>query len=169
MEGRNNFGFEAEVEVGEHDVAVLAEEDVFWFEVAVDDPERVEILEGGEDLGGEEPGGFDGEAAVGLFHEEGLEVAVGAVVDEETRVVGDVDAGVKRREERVVEQGEDLGLRLQVGLLLRRDGRMVYNLEGERGVGMIIVAEAAEEDTSEVAGAEVAEELEMSQVESLVG
>lgn len=44
-----------------------------------------------------------------------MEVAVGAVVDEEARVVGHVEVGVERGEERVVEGGEDLRLRLDVG------------------------------------------------------
>lgn len=44
FEGGNDVGFEAEVEVGEHDVSVLAYEDVFGFQIAVDDSERVEVL-----------------------------------------------------------------------------------------------------------------------------
>lgn len=48
-----------------------------------------------------------------------MEVAVRAVVDEEAAVVGDVDAGVERREERVVEHGEDLGLGAYVAEFFR--------------------------------------------------
>lgn len=97
-----------------------------------------------------------------------MKVAVGAVVDEETRVVRDLDVGVECREERVVEQGEDLGLGLNVRELLRREGRMVNDLEREGGVGVVVVAEAAEEDTSEITGAEVAEELQVSEVECFI-
>ena len=35
----------------------LVNEKVFWFEISVDDGERVEVVEGGDDLGGVEKGG----------------------------------------------------------------------------------------------------------------
>ena len=96
-----------------------------------------------------------------------MEVAVGAVVDEETRVVRDFEVGVERREERVVEQGEDLGLGLDVGELFGGERIAIDDLEGE--VGVVVVAEAAEEDAAEVAGAEAAEDLEMPEMEEAVG
>jgi hypothetical protein len=39
-----------ETEVGDFDVSVVVEEDVFGFEVAVDDVEVVEVVEGESDL-----------------------------------------------------------------------------------------------------------------------
>ena len=96
-----------------------------------------------------------------------MEVAVGAVVDEETRVVRDFEVGVERREERVVEQGEDLSLGLGVGELFRIERVAVDDLEGE--VGVVVVAEAAEEDAAKVAGAEAADELEVPEMEEAVG
>lgn len=43
-------------------------------------------------------------------------------------------------------------------------------LEGEVGIGVVVVvAEAAEEDAAKIAGADVAEELEMAEVEGTVG
>jgi hypothetical protein len=42
-------------------VSVLVEEDVFWFEVAVDDVPGVEVLDGEEDFAGVELGHFFGE------------------------------------------------------------------------------------------------------------
>ncbi|PQP98804.1 hypothetical protein Pyn_35568 [Prunus yedoensis var. nudiflora] len=97
---------------------VPAQEYVFGFQVPINDSQRVEVLEGDEDLGGEEADSREGEAVEGLAKEEVVEVAVGAVVDEEAGVVGDVDAGVECGEERVVEHGEDLGLGADVAELL---------------------------------------------------
>lgn len=51
-----------EAEVGDLDVAVGAEEDVLGLEVAVDDVERVEVVEREGDLGGVELGDRVGEA-----------------------------------------------------------------------------------------------------------
>lgn len=95
--------FEAEIEIREHDMAVFAQENVLGFKVAVDDSERVEVLKGDEDLSGEETRYRESEAVLWLFAEEGVEVAGGAVVDEEARVVRDVDACVERGEEGMVE------------------------------------------------------------------
>lgn len=151
---------------------VPAQEYVFGFQVPIDDSQRVKVLEGDEDLGGEEADCREGEAVEGLAEKEVVEVSVGAVVNEEAGVVGDVDAGVERGKERVVEHGEDLGLGADVAELLGCEGVLVDNLEGEGGgvrVVAVVVAEAAEEDTAEVAGAEVAEELEVAEVESAVG
>ena len=97
-----------------------------------------------------------------------MEVAAGAVVDEEARVVGDLDVGVERGEERVVQQGEDLGLGPHVRELLGAQGVPVHDLEGE-AAGAGVIPESAEEDPAEVPGAEVAEELEVAEVEGPVG
>lgn len=45
-----------ETEVGDFDVTIGAEEDVLGLEVAVDDVERVKVVERESDLGGEELG-----------------------------------------------------------------------------------------------------------------
>lgn len=162
-----HVGFEAEIEIREHDMAVFAQENVLRFEVAVDDSERVEILEGDEDLGGEETRYREGKAVLWLFAEEGVEVAGGAVVDEQARVVGDVDAGVERGEEGMVECLEDFGLGFRVGEFFGGEEVFVDDFEGE--VGAVVVAQAAEEDAAEVAGAEVAEQLKMAEVETAIG
>jgi len=166
-EGGFHVGFKAEVEIREHDVAVFAQENVLGFEVAIDDSERVEVLEGDEDLGGEETRYREGKAVVGLFAEEGVEVAGGAVVHEEARVVGDIDARVERGEEGMVERVEDFGFGFRVGEFFGGEEVFVDDFEGE--VGAVVVAEAAEEYAAEVAGAEVAEELKMAEVEAAVG
>lgn len=77
----------------------------------------MQIFQGYQDLGGEEPDCLKRKAVGGLFAEEGVEVPAGAVVNEETGVVRNVDVGVECREERVVEHGEDVGLHLDVGEL----------------------------------------------------
>ena len=51
-----------EPKVGDLDVTVRAEEDVFWLQVAVDDVERVEVVERERDFGGKEFGDGVGEA-----------------------------------------------------------------------------------------------------------
>lgn len=96
-----------------------------------------------------------------------MEVAPGAVVDEEAGVVGDVDVGVERGQERVVQRGEDLRLHLDVRELLAGQEVAVHDLEGE--AGGVPVAEAAEVDAAEVAGAEVPQQLEVAEVEAAVG
>lgn len=45
LKGGGDGGFVREVEVGKHDVAVAANEDVLGLEVAVDDSEHVEVFE----------------------------------------------------------------------------------------------------------------------------
>lgn len=97
-----------------------------------------------------------------------MEVAVGAVVDEEAGVVGDLDVGVESGEERVVEEGEDLGFGLDLGEFLGGQGVAIDYFQGELGV-VVVVAEAAEEDAAEVAGAEVANEFEVAEVDGATG
>lgn len=65
--------------------------------------------------------------------------------------------GIKRRKKRVVERGEDLCLRLNVGEFRRSQGIAVDNFESK--VGVVVVAEATKEDAAEVAGSDEAEEL----------
>lgn len=43
-----------------------------------------------------------------------MEVTVGTVIDEETSVVRDVEVGIESREERVVEEGENVGFDLDL-------------------------------------------------------
>ena len=59
---RHPLGGAGDAEVGDLDVAVGAEEDVLGLEVAVDDVERVEVVEREGDLGGVELGDRVGEA-----------------------------------------------------------------------------------------------------------
>ena len=51
---------------------------------------------------------------MGLSTQERMEVAVGTVIDEETGVVRDVEVGIESREERVVEEGENVGFDLDL-------------------------------------------------------
>ena len=51
---------------------------------------------------------------MGLSTQERVEVAVGTVIDEETGVVRDVEVGIESREERVVEEGENVGFDLDL-------------------------------------------------------
>lgn len=96
-----------------------------------------------------------------------MEVPVGAVIHEKARVMRHLQVGVERRQKRVVEGGENLRLRLNVGEFLRVQRVAVDDFEGE--VGVVIVAETAQEDAAEIACADEAEELEMAEVEGTVG
>lgn len=149
-------------------MAVLAEQNVFGLQIPVNDANGVKVLEGDQHLGGVEPDRVEGEPVSGLVVEEGVEVAAGAIVDEEASVVGDMEVGVEGGEKRVVEGGEDVSLHLNVSELLRGESISVDDLEGEVG-GAVGVAEATEEDAAEVTGAEVAEELEVAKVEGSIG
>lgn len=83
-----------------------------------------------------------------------MEVAAGAVIDEEASVVGDFDVSVKSGQKRVVQGGEDVGLHLHVRQFLVRQSISIHHLQCE--IGGVAVTEAAEEDAAEVAGAKVA-------------
>lgn len=79
-----------------------------------------------------------------------MQITVRTVINEEASVMGDFQMSIERREKRVVEGGEDFGLGLDMGEFFRREGVSVDHLEGE--VCVIVVAEAAEEDSAEVSG-----------------
>ncbi|KAB8087838.1 hypothetical protein EE612_012263, partial [Oryza sativa] len=72
-----------EVEVDEHDVAGVLDEDVLRLEVAVHDAEAVEVLEREHQLRGVEPYRGDGEHPPGLAAPQRVQVAAGAPVDGE--------------------------------------------------------------------------------------
>lgn len=131
----------------------------------------VKVLERHQNLRRVEADGREREAVLRLPAEEGVEVSAGAVVDEEARVVGGLHTCVESREEWVVEGGEQLRLRPHLGQPLFRQGVPVDDLESE-GYGAVArghVLEPAEVDAGEVAGAEVADELEVVEVEGAVG
>jgi len=93
-----------EVEVGEHDVAVVPDQHVLRLEVPVHDPQHVQVLHGEQHLGDVEPGGGLGEVLAGLLLAERVEVAAAAVLhDEAVELVG-LEVSVERGEEGVVEQ-----------------------------------------------------------------
>lgn len=170
MDGRDDIGGEAEIEVGENDVAVRASEHVLGLEVAVDEPDGVEVLEGEQHLRRDEPRRLEREPPAGVTVEEGVEVAAGAVVEEEAAVARwGFQLGVERREEGVIEGSEDPGLRADVGeapagVLGPGDRVDIDDLEGEVR-GRRVIGQATVEDAGEVAGAHLAEELEVVEVE----
>ncbi|KAK3137016.1 hypothetical protein QOZ80_5BG0446580 [Eleusine coracana subsp. coracana] len=158
-------GLEREVEVGEHDVPVIPDEHVLRLEVAVHDPEHVEVLEREEHLGGVEPGGGGGERASSGPRRhavaERVEVPAGAELGDGAREPWPgVEAGVEGGEERVVEALQDAGLRRgAVELALRGGQAPVHHLHREEVVGG--GEEAAEVDGADVAAADAADQLEV--------
>lgn len=126
----------------------------------------MEVLKRYQDLRGKETRREDSEAVAGLFSKEGVEVAAGAVVNEEARVVGHIYARVERGEEGMVKRLEYVGLSFRVGELLGGEKVLVNHLESK--VRAVIVAEAAEEDTAEITGANVAEELQVAEMKPAI-
>ena len=96
-----------------------------------------------------------------------MKVAGGAVVNKEARVVRDVETRVESGKKRVIQRSENLGFRLDLQQLLVTECVLINDLEGE--TGMIVVSQMAEEDAAEVAGAEVADEFQVAEVEMAVG
>lgn len=96
-----------------------------------------------------------------------MEVAAGTVVDEEARVVRDIDVSVERRQERVVEHGENLSLHFYVGKFLVAERIFVDDFKGE--VGMVVVSETTKKDSAEVSGTEMTTEPEVMEMKVAVG
>ena len=69
-----------------------------------------------------------------LLLAEGVEVAAAAVLHDETVELVGLEVGVERGEEGVVEEDEDLALRLRAGHLVPADERrLVHHLHREEG------------------------------------
>jgi hypothetical protein len=68
-----HVGHEAQVKVRQHDVAIFKKQNVLRFQIPVNNAESMQILQGYQDLGGEESDGLKGEAVAGLSVEEGVE------------------------------------------------------------------------------------------------
>ena len=153
-----------QVEIGEHDVAVLPDQHVLRLEVPVHDPQHVQVLHGQQHLGDVEPGGGLGEVLAGLLLAERVEVAAAAVLhDEAVELVG-LEVRVERGEERVVQEAEDLALRLRAGHLVPADdGRLVHHLHGEEGRRR--GAELHQVHAADVAVAQALEQPEVAQVQ----
>ncbi|CAH9126981.1 unnamed protein product [Cuscuta epithymum] len=148
-------------------MAVVPDEDVFRLQVSVDNTQRVKIFQCDEHLGGVEADGFNRQPVSGLFPEQRVEVSIGAEIHEEAGVMGDFQMGVERREERVVQHGEDLRLRLDLRRLLGGERVPVDDFQGE--IGVLGVPEAAEEHPAEVPGPDEAVELQMPEMEGPIG
>ena len=54
-EGRADSTPKREVEVREHDVSVITDEDILWLEITIDNPKHVQIFQGKEDFSYIEP------------------------------------------------------------------------------------------------------------------
>jgi hypothetical protein len=155
-----------QVEVREHDVAVLPDQHVLRLEVPVHDPQHVQVLHGQQHLGDVEPGGGLGEVLAGLLLAERVEVAAAAVLHDEAVELVRLEVRVERGEEGVVEEAEDLALRLRAGHLVPADdGRLVHHLHGEEGPRG---AELRQVHAADVAVAQALEQPEVGQVQRRV-
>jgi hypothetical protein len=120
-----------EVEVGEHDVAVGAEEHVLGLEVAVHDAGGVDLGERGDGLCRVEARGGGAEDAVGERVAERVEVAAGAVGDgprQELVRLGAPEEGGQVRVPRQARERGDLPPRAAVGVA--PGAALVKDLEG---------------------------------------
>lgn len=119
----------AETKVTEGNVASVVEENVFGFEVSVDDVEAVQVFEGAEELSGVEAGAVLAEAAFTLEVVEEL-----TAVDKgeaEVELFGVLEAEFERDNERVVDLAEDGALCEGVGdFRARHDVGFPDGLEG---------------------------------------
>lgn len=127
----------------------------------VEDGKRIRFLVEEKRFGGA-PGGGDGEALAELAVAERVKVSPAAVFHHDARVVWrSIEVGVESREEGVIEDPEDPLLRHRsIELLLLRQRQLVDHLHRVR-VRRSLVAQAAEIDSSDVAAANAAEELEV--------
>lgn len=99
-------------------MAIIAKKNVFRFQIPINYPHSMEILERHEHLRGEEPDGLYGQSATRLFPEKRVKIAAGTVIDEKTNIVRDVDVSVKRRKKRVVQHRKNVGFHFDMGELL---------------------------------------------------
>lgn len=102
----------------------------------------------------------------GAASEKGVEIAAGAVVDEEAGEVRGVESGVESGEEGVVEAGKNASLRSHVGQS-SNGGVEVYDFESK--VEVVEAVQAAVEHAGEVSGADMADYFEVVEVEEGVG
>ena len=112
------------------------------------------------------PGRVLCESLVGLLLPERVEVAAAAVLHEEAAELVGLEVGVERGEEGVVEQAEDLALRLRAGQLVPPgEGALVHDLHGEERAAAGARAELHEVHVADVAVAEAPEEAEVDQAQ----
>lgn len=133
-------------------MTIFTNQYVFRFQVAINNAEGVQILKSYQHFGSVKPDGINCEAVPRLLAEQGMKIAVGTVIYEETSIMGDFQMSIECREKRVVERGEDLCLRLNMRELLGCERIAVDYFESE--VGVVIVTESAKEDSTEVSRAE---------------
>mmetsp|Transcript_22050 Transcript_22050/g.54534 ORF Transcript_22050/g.54534 Transcript_22050/m.54534 type:complete len:296 (+) Transcript_22050:1223-2110(+) len=99
-----------QIEVGEGDVPGAAHQNVFWFEVAVNEPEVVEVLEREQDLRGVETRGVFLKPPLRLALEHAEKLAAGAVLHDKAQPALGLERRVHGGDEGVVRRREDLAL-----------------------------------------------------------
>lgn len=107
------------------------------------------------------PSGAEREAFVGLFVAQRMQVAAGAKLHDNARVMGGFELGVKRRQKRMVQHLQNLPLHLSsLHLLLLRQGLFVHHLHR---VVVGTVSERAQIHCAYVSGADAADESEVTE------
>jgi hypothetical protein len=101
-----------------------------------------------------------------LLLAQGMEVAAAAVLHDEAVKLVRLEVGEERGEEGVVEEAEDLALRLRAGhLVAADDGRLVHHLHGEEGQR---ATELHQVHAADVAVAQPLQQTEVAQVQRCV-
>ena len=108
-----------EPEIGQAEVSAGVEEEVLGLEIAVDDVEGVEILEGEDDGGEVEAGDVGGETLCAA--EVGEEFSAGDVGKEHVDVEAVLESGEEVDDEGVVHAGEDVAFGVDVLYLAQAD------------------------------------------------
>jgi hypothetical protein len=155
-----------EAKVREAEVAAGVEEQVFGFEIAIDDVEGVEVAEGEDDDREIEAGDVWSEAADTA--EVGEELATGDIGKEHVDIQVVLEGGIEVDDERVVDAAKDVALCLDMFDLAQTDDlRLAEDLECEACVTVGCAGRPVmdEEDASKGACAERALELKVGEPE----
>lgn len=100
----------AEIKVSEHDVTGAVQQDVFGFEIAIDEAEKVEVFEGQQHFGGVELGHGLRQALFGLLLQCSEELAAGAVLHDEVDVLFGLEAVEQAHDEGMLGRRQNLSL-----------------------------------------------------------
>lgn len=111
------------------------------------------------------PGRGEREAFVRVVVSKGVQVSTGAILHHNAREMRGLELRVERREEGVVNHLQNLSLHLRsLRLLLQRHGLLVHHLHRVEAL-VLVVAKATEVHSADVAGADAAEEVEVTEGE----
>jgi len=149
--------FLCEAEIGQLDVAVLVQQDVFRLEVPVDDIQSVEVLDGEKHFGGVEFGHWRGKA-LGLAQER-EELSALYVIHDHEQVVTVLESAPHSDDEGVLGEFEHTALVIGMFDLLHIDDALL--LQRLHGIKPAVMNGTCQVDTSKQARAQRPQDLEV--------